>query len=140
MAQMQVLRSSLRAKGSKLKIAKVRLMKLAIDGMSGVCELDPFLKDQVGLVFASKEFSDVAKILSDFSKEHEALSLVGGCLDSQVISKEKVVQIASLPSRDVLLAMVCGTMSAPMTGLISVLKMPIYQLLWTLQQAAAKKK
>jgi large subunit ribosomal protein L10 len=139
-AQMQKLRSDLRQKGGILKVAKARLMKRAVDGESGISELKPHLQDQIGLVFVKEQFTDVAKILSDFSKKNEALNLVVGLLDSQIIEKEKVKQIASLPSKEVLLGQVCGTLNAPIVGLVRVLNMMVLKPIFALKQIEKTKK
>jgi len=138
--KMQQLRSDLRSKGGSLRVAKARLMKRAVDGEAGVEELSEFFKDQIGIVFAEKEVADVAKILSDFSKENENLELVAGYFDSRVIAKEKIAQIASLPPKDVLLAQLCGTLQAPISGLARTLNAVVLKLLFALKQIEKQKK
>jgi len=138
--QMQKLRSDLRSKGGLLKVAKARLMKRAVEGGEGISDLAPFLRDQIGMVFAQQEVADVAKILSDFAKSNESLELVAGVFESKVIAKEKVAQIASLPPRDVLLAQLCGTLNAPMAGLARALNMMVLKLLFALKQLEGQKK
>jgi len=138
-AQMQKLRSNLRQKGGILKVAKARLMKRAIEGESNISDLIPHLKDQIGLVFAKEQSTEVAKVLSDFSKEAEALNLIVGLLDSKVIEKEKVKQIAALPSREVLLGQLCGTLNAPVVGLVRALNMMVLKPLFVLKQIEKSK-
>jgi len=138
--KMQQLRSQLRSSGGSLKIAKARLMKRAVDGEAGISELTDFFKDQIGLVFADDDVAGVAKVLADFSKENKALDLVAGYFDSHVIAKEKIAQIASLPPKDVLLAQLCGTLQAPISGLARVLNMMILKLLFALKQIEGQKK
>lgn len=138
--QVQKLRSDLRSKGGLLKVAKTRLMKRAVDGEAGVQDLAPLFKDQIGLVFAQEQFSEVAKILSDFSKENKSLNLVAGYLDTQVVGKEKIAQIASLPPKEVLLAQLCGTLNAPISGLARALNMIVLKLMFALKQIEEKKK
>ena len=133
-AQMQTLRFELRQKGGALKVAKARLMKLAVESEPGVSDITPYLKEQIGLVFSADQFSDVAKILTDFSKENKALDLVAGLLESQFIGKERISQIASLPPKEVLLAQVCGTLNAPIAGLVRSLNMIVLKLLFALKQ------
>jgi len=139
-SQMQGLRSDLRSKGGSLKVAKARLMKRAVDGETDIEQLAPFFKDQIGIVFAQEQFSDVAKILSDFSKKNEALNLVAGYLEATVIDKGRISQIASLPPKEVLLAQVCGTLNAPIVGMVRSLNMIILKLLFVLKQVGEKKK
>ncbi len=120
-AQMQNLRKQLRTQGAKLKIAKGRLMKIASAGLPAQ-DLAPFFKEQIGLVFAAKDSTAIAKVLYDFAKKHEALKIVAGCMDSKVVDKAHINKIASLPTREVLLAQLCGTLQLPMFMLVAVLK------------------
>ena len=115
------------------------MVKRAIGEVDGVCALEEHLKEQLGVVFASDQFTEVAKILSDFSKENPALNLVAGCLEAEVIDKVKISQLATLPSRDVLLAQLCGTLQAPTTKLAALLNTMVLRLLWTLKQVGDKK-
>ncbi len=136
--QLQSLRSDLREKGGSLKIAKARLMKRAAEGVEGVDQLMPFFKEQVGVVF-SDEPPAVAKVLSDFAKENQALSLVVGYLDSRLLEHDSIIRIASLPSKEVLLAQLCGTLQAPISGLARVLNMVPQKLLWALKEIEKQK-
>jgi len=138
--QMQQLRSDLRSKGGALKVAKARLMKRAVDGEQGASDLTPFLHDQIGMVFAGEEVADVAKVLSDFAKGNKSLGLVAGLFESKVIEKGKIAQIASLPPKDVLLAQLCGTLNAPISGLARALNMMVLKLLFALKQLEEQKK
>ncbi len=139
-SQMQNLRSKLRACGGSLKVAKARLMKIAVGDLEDGQALVPYLKDQIGVVFASDELSAVAKALSEFAKNNEALQLVVGRLDGSLIDKQAISRMALLPSREVLLAKLCGTLNAPISRLAFVLNMQIVQLLLVLKQIIDKKK
>lgn len=138
-AQMQSLRGELRQHGGTLKVAKASLMRRAIDEINGVNELSPFLKEQIGIVFSAQDSSAIAKALQAFAKTNPSLQLVVGCMDSVVLDKNSVERIASLPPREVLLAMTCGTLKAPITGLVGTLSMITMRLLMTLKQIETKK-
>jgi large subunit ribosomal protein L10 len=120
-SQSQQLRNELRSKGGKLKIAKVRLVKRALHDMAYSNELAPYLKQQIGVVFAQNESPAVAKVIFEFAKQNKALNIVAGCVDLQVFDKNMVEKVAQLPSREVLLAQLCGTLKAPITSLVYVL-------------------
>jgi len=137
-SQMQILRRDICPKGGKLKIAKNRIVKLAIGEVDGACDLHSYLKDQLGVVFATSEFHQVAKVLVDFSKKNPALSVVVGCLDSEVIDKDKISVLALLPSKDVLLAQLCGTINAPASGIASVMNTVVLKLLCTIKKVSEK--
>ena len=137
--EMQALRSGLRERGGSFKVAKVRLLKRAAEGIDGAEGLIQFMQDQLGVVFAAEEPPAIAKFLHDYAKDHEKLSLVAGCIDSEVYDAAEVARVALLPSREVLLAKLMGTLNAPMGNLVRVLQMLQLRLLWTLKAIAEKK-
>ncbi|MCA9770050.1 50S ribosomal protein L10 [Candidatus Dependentiae bacterium] len=137
--QMQTLRGQLRKNGGKLYIAKARLAKIAAQGVPEAQGLIPYCKNQIGFVFASEEPPVIAKVLHEFTKKNEALSLIVACLDEQLLDSELIGRIANLPSRAVLLAQVCGTIKAPISGLVSIFNQMPARLVWALKQVAAKK-
>lgn len=137
--QMQKLRKELRTQNSKLQVAKGRLMKRAIDGFDGADQFSSYLNDQIGLVFVTNEPTSVAKILRDFAKNNDALRLVAGYYDARVLTSDAVERFASLPSKEVLLAQLCGTLKAPISGFVHVLNMQVLRFLFTLKQIAEKK-
>jgi len=119
--QLQTLRRSLRQSNGSLHVAKARLMKRAVDGVEGFDQMASYFKDQVGLVFAQKEPAAVAKVLYEFSKGNGALQLVAGYFDNQMLGSAQIIRIASLPSRDVLLAQIAGMLKSPIAGMVNVL-------------------
>lgn len=137
--EMQSLRRKLRASGGSLKVTKARLMKIAADGIEKSQQLLPYFKDQIGVVFALQEAPAVAKVLRDFSQDHEALKLVIGQMDANLLDSQAITRIASLPSREVLLAQLCGALNAPIVNFASVLNMQIIRLLVVLKQLSEKK-
>ena len=74
----------------------------------------------------------------EFAKTHENLKIKGGIFEGKVISAKDLKAIASLPSREVLLAKLLGTLQAPMVNLVSVLQAPMRDLVGVLDQVAKK--
>jgi large subunit ribosomal protein L10 len=136
--QLQSLRKELGSHKGTFRVAKARLIKCAVDGMSGVSDLSPYFKEQVGVVFVNNEAPQVAKVLQDFSKKNEALKLIAGYFDAQIVSSDTIGRIASLPSREVLLGQICGTLQAPITKLAIVLNMQMVRLVVVLKQIQEK--
>ena len=120
--QLQVLRTNLRKENGKLKVAKVRIVKRALSELPVAPDLLSHLKDQLGVVFSVGEPNAVAKVLHDFARKNEALELVFGHFENKVLDKSEIRFLATLPSREVLLARVCATLMAPITALAVVLK------------------
>lgn len=137
--QLQRLRKNVREAFGHVRVAKVRLVKRALQGVEGVDTLEPFLKEQIALVFADKESPAVAKIIYNFSKEVEALKVVGGFVDARLLSAQTVGRIATLPSKDVLLAQVCGTIKAPLYNFVGLLNNLPAKLVRVLKQVEQQK-
>lgn len=137
--QLQELRKNLREQGGKLRLAKNTLTKKAAHELSAVCALEPYLKNQVGIVFAQGDSPAVAKILWTISQTNEKFSLVVGCFESKLIDKDMIKFLATLPPRPILAAKVCGTIQAPLVQHVSLLHQLLARFLWVLQAAAEKR-
>jgi large subunit ribosomal protein L10 len=138
-AQLQALRKELRKGGGSLKVAKARLMKRALQEVGESSELAPFFKGQIGVVFVAQESPAVAKILYDYAKANQAFKLVAGSLDEKFLDGSAIARLAQLPSKELLLAQLCGTLKAPITGLVTVLNGVPLQLLLVLKQIGQQK-
>ena len=75
----------------------------------------------------------------DFAKEHENFKIRGGVVEGKEASLEDIKAIASLPSREVLLAKLVGSLNSPITGLVRVLNGPSQGLVRVLNGIAQKK-
>lgn len=137
--QMQLLRQEVRTTGGLLKVAKARLIKRAVVGVDGADSLHPYLKDQIGVVFASEEFPSVAKVLYGFSKKNESCQLVAALLEKKVFDKNAVMRIAQLPTKEVLIGQLCGALQGSGRNLASVFHIMIVRMLFVLKQVAEKK-
>jgi len=91
------------------------------------------------IFFGSGDVVQASKILSTFARETELPVIKLGTLEGKILSKEDVNELARLPSRDVLLAQVVGTIAAPMTQVVGVMQQKVTSLLYVLQAAADKK-
>ena len=67
----------------------------------------------------------MSKILVDFSKENENLSVKGGVLEGKFISNEEITKLSKLPSKAELIAKTVGLIKGPLTGLVGTLSNPI---------------
>lgn len=137
--QLQALRKELHAQHGKFKVAKGRLIRRAVMDIDNVVDLSPYFKEQIGVVFANDQAPAVAKVLHEFARKNESLHLVAGYFDNQIVQSQMLERIATLPSREVLLAQVCGTLQAPITRFTVVLNMQMLRLVWTLNKIAEKK-
>lgn len=135
----QALRKGLFAQGGSIKVTKNTLLKLAVKDVDGLSELAPHFKEQIAVVFAEENSPAVAKMLNETAKQNELFQIIAGSLNNAVLDKSQVIALASLPSREILLAQVLGTLNAPITGFASVLNQLILRLLWVLKKIEEQK-
>ena len=114
--QMTQLRAKARASGVYFRVVKNTLVRRAVADT-------PFanLADKMVGPLAYGIGSDpvaVAKVLSDFAKANEKFVIAGGAMPGQVMSAADISALASLPSREELLAKLLGTMQAPVAKLV----------------------
>ncbi|OGB83476.1 50S ribosomal protein L10 [candidate division TM6 bacterium RIFCSPHIGHO2_12_FULL_32_22] len=130
--ELQLLRKQLRTCGAKMKVAKDRLIKIAIKETPAK-DLDSLLKEQLAIIFTD-DSSAVAKIVYDFSKE-SSLNIVAGIVDANFYDQEKIQKLASLPSREILLAQLCGVLKASISNLARAISMVAEQKQTTEKQS-----
>jgi len=136
--QMQTLRTSVREAGGEIKIYKNSLTEIAVRELA-LPNLDAFLEGPTAFVFIAEDPVAPAKALTTFAKENQALELKGGLVSNQVVDAAGVKAIASLPSREELVAKLLGTMLNPLTGTVRVLSGPARAFV-TVVDAIAKEK
>ena len=118
--QMTEMRHQLREKGLEYMVVKNTLLRLAAQGSETEALLEG-LEGPNGMALCYDEPVDLAKVLMDFAKDNAKLEVKGGYLEGKVITAEQVKALAKLPSRDVLLAQVLGTMNAVPQGMVTVM-------------------
>ncbi|MDQ7094095.1 50S ribosomal protein L10 [Desulfosporosinus sp. PR] len=133
-AQVTQLRSQLRQAGVEYKVLKNTLVRRAAQEV-GVEGLEPYLEGPTALAF-SKDPVAPAKILLDFVKVNKLKSfqIKAGVVEGKVIDSDGVKNLADLPPREVLLAMVLRGMQAPLAGMANVLQGPIRKMGYALEE------
>ena len=121
-AKITALRASIRRAGGEMNVAKNTLMGIALREES-LPVPDSLMTGPNSFTIAYSDAAAVAKVIRDFSREkgNEALVIKGAVLGDDILSVEQVRALADLPSREVLLAQLAGTMIGPGRGLVTVL-------------------
>jgi len=114
------LRGELRQLGVDYRVAKNTLLKLAAKGTDAE-SLDALLQGPTAVAFASEDPVAPAKVLAELAKASKFFELKGGVMGSQVLSVADIQALAELPSREVLLAKVLGSINAPASNFVGVL-------------------
>ena len=132
------LRNKFREAGVEYRVLKNTMIRRAVDAL-GMEGLEPVLEGPTAVAFGMEDAVAPAKIISDFIKETEKTEIKAGVLEGKVVDVAAVKALASLPSREVLLAKVLGSMNAPITGFVTALSGNIRNLLYVLNAIGEKK-
>ena len=110
------LRAQARKEGVTLRVVKNKLVRRAVEGTEFAGLADQFVGP---LVYAfSADPVAAAKVLVNFAKDNDKLVIKGGAMANQVMDLEAVKTLASMPSRDELLAKLMATMNEPIAKFV----------------------
>ena len=115
------------------EVAKSAAKELGIEG------LEPFLSQNTAIAVSKEDAVAPAKVAVEFAKKHEALKIKTGLLDNKLMSKEEIMALAALPSKEVLLAKMLGSLNAPISGLVNVLQGTIRNAVYVLEAVRKQK-
>ena len=120
------LRRRVRQEGAgdyEYRVTKNRVLKLAAEG-SDVANIASHFEGPTAIAISYGNPAGLAKILHEFSKDHEAFELKGGLLDGAPIGTSEIATLATLPSLDELRGKILGLLQAPASKLARLLNEP----------------
>jgi large subunit ribosomal protein L10 len=115
-----MLRKSLREAGIEYKVYKNSLVTLAANEL-GLGDLVQHLEGPVSIAIGYEDATAPARLLNDFAKDHKKLELKAGVVDGVVYDKAAVEKLATIPSKEVLIAKLLGSFKAPLSNLAYLL-------------------
>lgn len=128
--EMQELRSQLAEQGIDFAVAKNTLFARAAK-QAGIKVQE--LKGPTAIAFGYEDPVTTSKIVFQFTKDHEALEIIGGIVDGAVVDTAMIEKFAMLPGRDELLVRLVGSISGPTRNLASALGATTRNLVYALQ-------
>lgn len=136
--QLTQLREQYRKAGVEYKVYKNTMMRFAFKD-SGFEGFNEYLKGPSAVAFGYDDPVQAAKITSEFAKDNENLEIKAGIVDGKIIGIDQVNDLASLPSKEVLIAQALGGFNAPIQGFANVLQGTIRSLAIVLNAVAETK-
>ena len=119
------LRNEFRKQGVEYRVVKNTLIKQAIKGQPWAEAFGKTLVGMTGVAWSYEDPSAAAKVVKAFRKDHEKLKVKGGLVDGQLVPADKVeTDLASMPGKDELRAMLLATLQAPLTQFVQLLQAP----------------
>ena len=127
--QMAELRNTLAEIGVEYHVIRNTLTRLAAD-KAGKTQLMNIIEDPTALAFGYNDVINLAKALSQYIKSTGLpLQIRGGLLGERILTSKEVIDLASLPSREVLIAQLIGQLQVPVSSLHNILSFPLRGLL-----------
>jgi large subunit ribosomal protein L10 len=124
-AELTLLRRKLREIGIEYRVVKNTLARFAAE-KAGKDFLTSSLEGPVAIAFGYDDIAGPAKVLTNFIRSSEStLSITGGFLGDRLLNQNDVKSLASIPSREVLLAQVLGGMQSPIVALVNCFVHPL---------------
>ena len=114
------LRKSLREAGVEYKVYKNNLVTLAAKEL-GIEGLDEYLEGPVSIAFGYEDATAPARVLHTFAKDHKKIELKAGMVEGTLYNKEEVEKLATIPSKEVLIAKLLGSFKAPLSNVAYLL-------------------
>ncbi|MBI1492956.1 50S ribosomal protein L10 [Halocynthiibacter styelae] len=137
-AEMQDLRAKMSEAGGSVRVAKNRLAKIALDGKP--CESIGDLLTGMTVLTYSEDPVAAAKVTQEYSKENDKLVILGGAMGENALDVAGVKAVASMPSREELIASIVGCIGAPASNIAGAIGAPasnIAGVLSTIEDKAA---
>ena len=114
------LRKALREAGVTYKVYKNTMIRFAAKGTEFEA-LEPHLEGPTALAVSKEDATAPARIICDFAKKAEALEVKAGVVEGSVYDAAGIQELSKIPSREVLLSKLLGSLQSPITNLARVL-------------------
>ncbi|WP_097002670.1 50S ribosomal protein L10 [Lacrimispora amygdalina] len=120
-AQDTELRKKLREAGISYKVYKNTMIRFAAKG-TAFEGLDPVLEGPTAIAVSKTDATAPARILAEFAKTAPALEIKGGVVEGVFYDAQGMQKISVIPSREILLGKLLGSIQSPITNFVRVLK------------------
>tara|TARA_Y100000310_G_scaffold47591_3_gene44167 strand:+ start:1907 stop:2425 length:519 start_codon:yes stop_codon:yes gene_type:complete len=135
---MESLRSDLREQEAYYQVIKKNLLKIALEQAGLKVKLDN-ISGAVSVAMSESDEVVPAKILHEFSANHENLKLIKGILDNKEVNLKVLEKLAKLPGKDELRAKTVGILKGNLYGMVNVLQGNIRGLVYALNAIKSNK-
>jgi large subunit ribosomal protein L10 len=132
------LRKALNSSSSKFKIAKNTLAKLAAEKAEKNILADQ-INGPLGYILTNEDPSQVTKTIFDYTEKNNIKFVIKkGLLDNELVDESTLVKLSKLPSKDILLSQLMGSMMSPLTSLVFVMNGTVQALATVIQRYVEK--
>lgn len=137
-AEMQDLRAKMRVVGGSVRVAKNKLAKIALEGQP-CASLGNLLTGMTVLAYSEDPVA-AAKVVDAYAKDNKKFEILGGAMGNAALTPDGVKAVASMPSREELIAQIVSCIGAPASNIAGAIGAPasnIAGILSTLEEREA---
>ena len=138
-SEMNGLRQELKKNNAQARVVKKNLAKIVFSQEDYVKEITGDKASSLMVNFAFEDPINTAKALWSFSRKNNKFQILGGITEGAFLNAEKVIRLAQIPSKDILLGRLVGSISSPMQRLLYTLNGNIQKLVVVLEGVKATK-
>ena len=138
-ADITKLRSALRKEHAEMQVAKKSLIQIAAKEAKAPEITDAMLPGGVACIFSMKEPTSGANVAFTFGKTHPHIKLVGGIFSGKILSVTEANDLATIPSKEVLLATFASMCMSPLVSFASACSSPLTGFARLLSEIAKNK-
>ena len=137
-SEISELRNNLREKGAEMRVSKKTLLRIAAkEAQAPEINLET-MDGPVSCIFSFLDPLSGAQAAFKFAKDHNQVELIGGIFDGKIISKEQAIEMAMIPSREVLLATFAAILRSPLVSFAGICSSPLSGFARALSKIADK--
>lgn len=138
-ADVSKLRKELKDAGAEMKVGKKSLMSMAAKELQMPELSDEVMKGAIACIFSYTDPVTGPKTALAFAKTHPQVVFMGGMFEGKILSANDATSLASIPSREVLLATFAGMLQSPLRSFASMLNSPLSSFARATAELAKKK-
>ncbi|MFH1129564.1 MAG: 50S ribosomal protein L10 [Patescibacteria group bacterium] len=133
----QIIRKELRKLEGEYRVAKKTLMKLALKKEGKEMDLSEF-SGSLASSFGYGDPISLIKVLTKLAKTNDKFKILGGMVEGRVLSALEIKELSKIPSREILLAKLVGSIKSPISGFANVLQGNLRNLIGVLSAISNK--
>jgi len=137
-AQMQDLRAQMREVGGSVRVAKNKLARIALEGLPAA-KMGDLLTGMTVMAYSEDPVA-AAKVVEAYAKKNEKFVILGGAMGDTILDQAGVKAVASMPSREELIASIVACIGAPASSIAGAIGAPasnIASILTTIEEREA---
>lgn len=138
-ADINKIRSDFRKEGVTYKVFKNTLFKKALEQVGKYEKLNEQLVGMIGVAFSGENFVAPAKIIKKYFDDKQKFAFQGCYIDSAFYGAEQLETIASMPTKEEIMAGIVGSVAAPASGIVGAINAVIRDLVSVIDEVGKKK-